>query len=77
MVRRSRTMDLIMSELKKYYENKKKEWVKITKTRIGDNSKPEYMYLLEWEYKNDHSYDTNFYTYYKHALADFEWRKNK
>jgi len=66
-----------MSELKKYYENKNNEWVKITKTRIGDNQKPEYMYLLEWEYKDDNSFDENFYTYYRSALTDFNWRINK
>ena len=62
-----------MSILKKYDENKNGDWAKITKTRIGDNQKPEYMYLLEWENKNESSYDENFYTYYNHALVDFDW----
>ena len=64
-----------MSELKKHHENKNGDWVMITKTRIGDNQKPEYMYLLEWESKthNESSYDENFYTYYNHALVDYQW----
>ena len=68
-----------MSELKKHHENKNGDWVMITKTRIGDNQKPEYMYLVEWESKthNESSYDENFYTYYWMALRDFKWRINK
>ena len=58
-----------MSLLKKYNENKNGDWVKITKMKIYDDP----MYLLEWNNKNESSYDENFYTYYNHALADFDW----
>ena len=58
-----------MSELKKCYENKKGDWVKIWKTKIYDDI----MYLLEWENENESSYDENFYTYYNHALVDYQW----
>jgi len=58
-----------MSLLKKYNENKNGDWVKITKMKIYDDP----MYLLEWNNKNESSYDENFYTYYNHALVDFDW----
>ena len=58
-----------MTELKKYYENKKGDWVKICKTKIFDDI----MYLLEWKNQNESSYDENFYTYYNHVLADYQW----
>ena len=58
-----------MSLLKKYNENKNGDWVKITKMKIYDAP----MYLLEWNNKNESSYDENFYTYYNHALVDFDW----
>ena len=47
-----------MSLLKKYNENKNGDWVKITKMKIYDDP----MYLLEWNNKNESSYDQNFYT---------------
>jgi len=65
-----------MSELKKVYE-KKDQWIKISKVHIDDGQKPEYMYLLEWKYKNSYSYDENFYTFYNHALDDFKWKKGQ
>tara|TARA_R110002096_G_scaffold240407_1_gene432281 strand:- start:535 stop:741 length:207 start_codon:yes stop_codon:yes gene_type:complete len=62
-----------MTKLKKYYENKKGYWVKILKTKIYNDP----MYLLEWENKNESSYDENFYTYYNHALLDFDYMIKK
>ena len=58
-----------MTELKKCYENKNGDWVKIVKTKINDDN----MYLLEWKNKNESSYDENFYTYYNHALVDYQY----
>jgi hypothetical protein len=32
---------------------------------------------IEWENKNESSYDENFYTYYNHALVDFDYMVEK
>jgi hypothetical protein len=66
-----------MTIAKKYQEDKNGNWVSIVKTVIGDGQKPDPMYLLEWENKNESSYDENFYTYYNHALVDFNYMVEK
>ena len=66
-----------MTIAKKYQEDNNGNWVSIVKTVIGDGQKPDPMYLLEWENKNESSYDENFYTYYNHALVDFDYMVEK
>jgi len=66
-----------MTIAKKYQEDKNGNWVSIVKTVIGDGQKPDPIYLLEWENKNESSYDENFYTYYNHALVDFNYMVEK
>tara|TARA_B100000965_G_C19267014_1_gene615589 strand:+ start:402 stop:626 length:225 start_codon:yes stop_codon:yes gene_type:complete len=65
-----------MSECKKIFEIND-EYVKISKVHFADGSKPENMYLLEWKFENDYSFDENFYTYYSDALSGFNEYKQK
>ena len=62
-----------MTTPKKYYENNNGYWISIVKTKIFDDD----MYLLEWKNKNESSYDENFYTYYNHALVDYQYMLEK
>ena len=57
-----------MTISKKYYENSNGDWISIVKTKIFKDN----MYLLEWKNKNESSHDENFYTYYNHALVDYQ-----
>jgi len=60
-----------MSECKKYFEIGN-QYVVVKKIHINDGQKPEYMYLVEWEFKNDYSFDENLYTFYRDSISHFD-----